>query len=305
MEALNLLDSFIQSAETGGFSAAARRLGLTPAAVSKNVARLESRLGLRLFQRSTRRLTLTAGGAQFLRQVSGPYASLQEAFAAAAPDEARPSGVLKLSLGSAFGRGFVLPLLGDFMRRYPAVVPDWQFDNRPADLIGGGFDAAIGGGIELPQGVVARELVRTRIVAVASPGFMAGRPLPRHPGELAALDAIVRRSSSSGRVRAWTLRHAKTGEEAAADGRTRLVLDDPEAMALAAAQDLGVALLPRHFAARLLDEGRLLPLLPDWAADIGAVSLYYPNKKLLPPRTRVFVDYLVAAFRDPALRARF
>lgn len=305
MEAMNLLDCFIQSAEAGGFSAAARRLGLTPAAVSKNVARLEARLGLRLFQRSTRSLVLTPGGAQFLRQVAGPYASLQDAFAAAAADEAQPSGVLRLSVGSAFGRGFILPLLGEFLRRYPAIVPDWQFDNRAVDLIADGFDAAIGGGIELPPGVVARELVRTRVVAVASADYMRGRPWPAHPGELAALDGIVRRSASTGRLRSWVLRHAGSGEEASAESPARLILDDPEAMAQAACQHLGVALLPLHFASQLLAEGRLLRLLPEWSADLGAVSVYYANRKLLPPRTRVFVDFLLAAFREPALRARF
>jgi DNA-binding transcriptional LysR family regulator len=97
MEALNLLESFIQSAETGSFSAAARRLGLTPAAISKNVARLENHLGLRLFQRSTRRLTLTMGGEQFLQQVSDPFSTLRDAFASAAQEDGKPAGVLRVA----------------------------------------------------------------------------------------------------------------------------------------------------------------------------------------------------------------
>ncbi|MFJ5383625.1 LysR family transcriptional regulator, partial [Cupriavidus sp. CER94] len=221
MEALNLLESFIQSAETGSFSAAARRLGLTPAAVSKNVARLEDHLGLRLFQRSTRKLTLTMGGEQFFRQVSDPYSSLRDAFASAAQEDGKPAGVLKVSMGVAFGREYLVPLLGEFLAMYPAIVPDWHFENRSVDLIAGGFDAAIGGGIELTEGVVARELARTYVVAVASPAYLAGKTLPKHPSDLSAFDGIVRRSASTGRLRLWNLRN-QIGEEALAEPRTRL-----------------------------------------------------------------------------------
>eukprot|EP01038_Epipyxis_sp_PR26KG_P018057 gene18057-25323_t len=169
MEPLNHLESFVQSAEGGSFSAAARRLGLTPAAVSKNVARLEVRLGVRLFQRSTRRLTLTEGGERFLAQIGGALATLQEAVAGIDKDDGQPAGTLKVSMGQAFGREHVLPMLGDFLARYPAIQPDWHFDNQQVDLVGEGFDAAIGGGIELPAGLVARELSRIHVVAVAAP----------------------------------------------------------------------------------------------------------------------------------------
>ncbi|AGW92776.1 MULTISPECIES: LysR family transcriptional regulator [Cupriavidus] len=304
MEALNLLESFVRSAEAGSFSAAARQLGLTPAAISKNVARLESHLGLRLFQRSTRQLTLTASGEQFLRQVSDPFSTLRDAFASASQDAGKPAGVLKVSMALAFGREYLVPLLGEFLERYPAIVPDWHFENRPVDLIQDGFDAAIGGGIELTDGVVARELAPTHIVVTASPAYMKGRPLPKHPRDLAVLDGIVRRSGSTGRLRAWTLRN-QVGEEAPAEHRTRMVFDDPEAMAHAAILGLGVALLPTPHAARWLESGALMRLLPAWYADNGPVSLYYPNKKLLPPKTRVFIDFVVDAFRHGRLATRF
>ncbi|WP_020203232.1 MULTISPECIES: LysR family transcriptional regulator [Cupriavidus] len=304
MEALNLLESFIQSAETGSFSAAARRLGVTPAAVSKNVARLEASLGLRLFQRSTRSLTLTAGGEQFLHRVGDPYGALRDAFASVSQDGGKPAGVLKVSVAVAFGTEYLVPLLAEFLARYPAIVPDWHFDNRPVDLIGGGFDAAIGGGIELTEGLVARELATTYMVVVAAPAYMAGRGMPAHPAALAGLDAIERRSIVTGRVRAWTLRN-QVGEEAPAAGRTRVIFDDPEAMAHAAMLGLGVAVLPMQHAARWLESGALVRLLPGWYAEHGPVSLYYPNKKLLPPRTRAFVAFVVEAFRRKRLAARF
>ncbi len=297
MEPLNHLESFVQSAEGGSFSAAARRLGLTPAAVSKNVARLEARLGVRLFQRSTRSLTLTEGGERFLAQIGGALATLQEAVAGIDTDDGQPAGTLKVSMGQAFGRTHVLPLMGDFLARYPGILPDWHFDNQQVDLVGEGFDAAIGGGIALPSGLVARELARIHVVAVASPGYMQGRKRPRHPSELAALDTLPRRSSPTGRVRSWTLRHAR-GEEATVDlPRPRAIFNDPEAIAQAALMGLGVAMLPMPFVERSLRSGDLVRLLPEWFQDAGAVWLYYPSKKLLPPKTRVFVDFVLERFR--------
>lgn len=304
MEALNLLESFVQSADTGSFSAAARRLGLTPAAVSKNVARLESHLGLRLFQRTTRRLTLTQGGEQFFRQVSDPYATLRDAFAGAAQDAGNPAGVLKVAMALGFGREYLLPLLGDFLARYPAIVPDWHFQNDTVDLIAEGFDAAIGGGIELTEGVVARELAHTHVVVAAAPAYLKDRPLPRHPSDLANLDGIVRRSPSTGRLRAWTLRN-QIGEEVLVEQRTRVILDDPEAMAYACLQGLGIALLPMPQAVRWLESGALQRVLPGWYADNAPLVVYFPNKTLLPARTRVFVDFIVEAFREQGLARRF
>ncbi|EJL77899.1 LysR family transcriptional regulator [Variovorax sp. Varisp85] len=304
MEPLSHLESFVQSAEGGSFSAAARRLGLTPAAVSKNVARLEARLGVRLFQRSTRRLTLTEGGERFLAQVGGALATLQEAVAGIDKDDGQPAGTLKVSMGQAFGREHVLPMMGDFLARYPAILPDWHFDNQQVDLVGEGFDAAIGGGIELAAGLIARELARIHVVAVASPRYMEGRERPRHPSDLAALDTLLRRSSPTGRLRGWTLRHAR-GEEATVElPRPRAIFNDPEAIAHAALMGLGVAMLPMPFVERGLRSGELLRLLPDWHQDAGAVWLYYPSKKLLPPKTRVFIDFVLERFRDERFAQR-
>jgi DNA-binding transcriptional LysR family regulator len=296
MQPLSHLESFVRSAEAGSFSAAARLLGLTPAAVSKNVARLEAGLGVRLFQRSTRRLTLSEGGERLLREIGGALTTLSDAVASVAKDDGQPAGSLKVSMGQAFGRAYVVPLLDEFLARYPAVLPDWHFDNRQVDLIGEGFDAAIGGGIELAPGVVARELAHIHVVAAAAPGYMAGRPLPRRPSELAAFDGIVRRSSPTGRVRTWTLRN-KAGEEGAVEMRARVIFSDPEAMTQAAMMGLGVALLPMPFALPRLESGELVRVLPGWWADGGPVALYYPGKKLLPARTRVFVDFVVEHFR--------
>ncbi|HEV7574932.1 MAG TPA: LysR family transcriptional regulator [Caldimonas sp.] len=290
------LVSFVQTAEHGSFSAAARILGMTPAGVSKNVARLEADLGVRLFHRTTRRLALTEGGERFLRQVEAPLTSLQSAVAGVRHRDEDPAGTLKVSMGQAFGRNFLVPLLGDFLARYPRVLPDWHFDNRPVDIVGEGFDVAIGGGFALPAGVVARELAPVHVVAVASPGYLAGRALPRVPDDLAPLDGIMRRSTPSGRVRPWRLRSRRAAEQTV-PCRPRLILSDPEAIAQAARLGLGVALLPMPFAFALIASGDLVRLLPGWYSDGGPVSLYYPSRRMLPAKTRVFIDFVVERFR--------
>src|SRR5712691_7881413 len=233
METLANLESFVRSAETGGFSAAARRLSLTPAAVSRNVAMLERNLGIRLFQRSTRKLTLTEAGERFLQAIRGNLDELQASIASVATDRGEPAGVLKVSLGMTFGVEYILPLLPDFLKRYPDVRPDWHFESRQVDLIAEGFDAAIAGGIELAPGAVSRTLAPLHIIAVAAPSYMKNRTPPADPSGLAAFDGIVMRSSRTGRVRERIMRDV-AGSEMAAPLKETIMFDDPEATCRAA-----------------------------------------------------------------------
>ena len=134
METFSSIECFVRSAEVGSFAEAARRLSLTPAAVGKSVAKLEARLGVRLFQRSTRSLTLTEAGQLFLGEVSTSLHTIQNAVANLASAEGRPAGTLKVSMGTVFGRLYIVPLLGEFLQRFPAINPDWHFDNRQVDF---------------------------------------------------------------------------------------------------------------------------------------------------------------------------
>ncbi|WP_046113552.1 LysR family transcriptional regulator [Aquincola tertiaricarbonis] len=304
METLANLESFVRSAEGGSFSAAARRLALTPAAVSRNVAMLERNLGVRLFQRSTRRLTLTEAGEGFLSAIGGTLESLQSAIAAVSAEDGQPAGVLKVSLPPTFGLGHVLPLLPDFLQRYPRVQPEWHFENRAVDLIAEGYDAAIGGGFDLAPGVVARTLAPAHIVPVASPSFLQRHPAPCAPADLMTLDGVVTRSLATGRVRTWTLRNA-AGDEAAAVLRPAVVVNDPAAAREAARLGLGIAMLAVPDALPALESGELVRLLPAWWADAGAISLYYASRDLLPGKTRAFIDHVVEAFRQQDLARRF
>ncbi|MBS0342790.1 MAG: LysR family transcriptional regulator [Proteobacteria bacterium] len=303
METLVNLESFVRSAQARSFSGAARRLGLTPAAVSRNVATLERSIGQRLFQRSTRRLALTEAGERFLMDVEQHLDGVQAALAGMTLHQGEPAGVLKVSVAPSFGVDYVLPLLPSFLERYPAIRPDWQFDNRQVDLVAEGFDAAVGGGFELAPGVVARALAPAHIVAVASPAFMRGRKMPAEPSQLADFEGIAMRSTRTRRLRQWLMRDA-SGAQEPAQPREHVIVDDPAATSRAALLGLGVALVPLSSALPLLESGALLRLLPEWYGDLGAISIYYASRTLLPAKTRAFVDHVAQGFEDQRLAQR-
>jgi DNA-binding transcriptional LysR family regulator len=304
MENFSSIECFVRSAEVGSFAEAARRLSLTPAAVGKSVAKLEARLGVRLFQRSTRSLTLTEAGQRFLAEVSASLNTIQNAVANLASAEGQPTGTLKVSMGTVFGRLYVVPLLGEFLRRYPAITPDWHFDNRQVDLISQGFDAAIGGGFDLPQGVVARKLAPAHRVLVASPDYLAGYPDVSCPDDLQEHPGILIRSPQTGRIRSWPLT-SREHEYSTLSLKPRMTMSDSEAACSAAEQGLGIALVSLPFAVPYLRSGQLLRVLPDWYVDDGNISLYYSEHKLLPGKTRAFVDFLLEQFAAQNLPATF
>lgn len=304
METFTSIECFIRSAEVGSFAEAARRLSLTPAAVGKNVAGLEARLGVRLFQRSTRSLALTEAGQRFLAEVRDSFQTIQHAVTNLASAEGQPAGTLKVSMGTVFGRLYILPMLGDFLRRYPAITPDWHFDNRQVDLIAQGFDAAIGGGFDLPPGVVARKLAPAHRILVASAEYLDNCGEVRTPEDLARADGILIRSPQTGRVRSWPLT-SRWQEQSPLSLRQRMTMSDSEAACAAAEQGLGVALVSMPFAVPYLQRGSLLRVLPDWYVDDGNISLYYAQHRLLPGKTRVFVDFLMEQFVAQGLAGRF
>ena len=305
METFNSIECFVRSAEVGSFAEAARRLSLTPAAVGKSVAKLETNLGVRLFQRSTRNLTLTEAGQLFLSQVSASLTTIQNAVANLASAEGLPAGTLKVSMGTVFGRLYVVPMLGEFLQRYPAINPDWHFDNRQVDLIAQGFDAAIGGGFELPQGVVARKLAPAHRVLLASADYLARREAIREPDDLQHHDGILIRSPQTGRVRSWQLSGRSPQHCRPLMLKARMTMSDSDAACATAAQGLGVALASMPFAVNYLEAGTLQRVLPDWYIDDGNISIYYAEHKLLPGKTRAFVDFIIEQFAELGLAQRF
>ena len=179
-----------------------------------------------------------------------------------------------------------------------------HFDNRQVDPVAEGFDVAIGGGIELTDALIARELARPRIALVASPAYLKAHRAPKQPEDLVRHRGLLRRSLATGRLMPWALKNS-AGQELIASVRPVMVLDDPEAMARAASTGIGIALLPLPHALPLLESGALVRVLRDWYAESRPLSIYYTSRKLVPAKVRVFVDYILQEFHASGQAARF
>lgn len=294
--------SFVQAADAGSFAAAARSLGISPAAVSKNVASLEHALGVRLMNRTTRTLSLTDEGAVFLKQARLALDALDSAVDSLAAKRAETSGHVRISTSAAFGRDQLLPALPGLLTRYPALSVEVDFDDRVVDLVRDGYDLAIRGGNIADSALVSRPICHMNLALVASPAYLAREGVPRTPLELKHHKLIVRRFLG-GKVSPWSFR--------ATDGSiTTLDLDDavltlsaPEAMAQAASLGMGIAQVGVHHAWAHLVAGRLKVLLLG-RHDPGhyEMTMQYPHRALMAPRVRATIDYLLAAFaQDEAL----
>jgi DNA-binding transcriptional LysR family regulator len=302
MSDLNGLESFLKTVEVGSFSAAAGLLGVTPAAVSKHVAKLERELGTRLFQRTTRSLTLTESGERLYAETAGPARALSHAITTLTQRDAQPAGTLRVSVAPGFGRQYVLPLMAGFLARYPGIRLDWSFENRRVDLVKEGFDAAIGAGLATDASVVARQLLPLKMVTVAAPSYLAAHGTPSAPSELAGHDCIRLRSSTTGRLRDWSF--VTNGETLTVPVDGRLILSDLDAICDAAIAGMGLARLGAHHVMPYMDEGRLVRVLPGLSSQADAIQVYYAHYRLTPPKVRAFVDFLSDAFAKSTVVAR-
>lgn len=304
MNRFEALDMLLRSVEGGSFSAAARQLGLTPAAVSKQVGRLEQALNVQLLRRSTRQLSLTEAGERLVAGAAPGIAQVRAALASVDPATDEVEGVLRVSVAPGFGRRYVLPALRGLTQRHPRLRIDWHLDNRRIDLVAEGFDVGIAGGIELTGTMVSRTLAPLHLVAVASPEFLA-RQAPgswSRPEDLARLPAVALRSEQTGRPRPWVLHDGH--ETVRVEPDAHQWFNDPEALCEGAVAGDGVALVGLSHALAHLEAGRLLRLLPTWWCDAGALQVYFGMSRMLPRKTRVFVDALLEAAEAGGWRAR-
>lgn len=297
--------SFVQAADAGSFAAAARSLGISSAAVSKNVASLEQALGVRLMNRTTRTLSLTEEGTAFLRQARIALDALDSAVDSVAAQRMETSGHVRISSSAAFGRDQLLPALPGLMTRYPALSVEVDFDDRVVDLVKDGYDLAIRGGNIADSALVARPICHMNLVLVASPEYLAREGVPRSPQELKQHKLVVRRFLG-GKASPWCFRGADGSITTLDIDGAVLTLSAPEAMAQAASLGLGIAQVGLHHAWTYLVAGRLKVLLLGWH-DPGhyEMTMQYPHRALMAPRVRVTIDYLHAAFaQDEALHVR-
>ena len=298
---MRVFTAVVRKASFGG---AAAELGTSPAYVSKRIRLLEQDLQVKLLHRTTRRVAVTEEGERVFHWAQRILDDMEQLMQEVAVTRSEPRGLLRVSSSFGFGRQIVAPALSRLVEQHPGLQVRLEVFDRLVDVAGEGFDLDVRVGDEIAPHLIARRLADNHRVLCASPDYLARRGTPTHPDDLAAHDGIARRSIRTGRLQTLTLRD-DAGTVAPYDPRAVAVLDDPEAMAHAAAAGLGIALLPAPHAGPLLADGRLVRILPGWYAETGPLFLYYSNRRLLPAKTRVFVDFVVERFREQGLAAHF
>jgi DNA-binding transcriptional LysR family regulator len=281
---------FVQLARAGSFVAAARQAGISPSAVSKSLARLEQRLGARLFQRSTRQLSLTAEGQLFLARSETILAEMQAAQEELAGQRA-PRGRLRLGLPEL--GGLFLPAMAAFSQLHPAIALDLDFSDALADVVGDGFDAVIRIGAPRDSRLATRKLGQFRSCLVASPAYLARHGTPRHPLDLQQHACLHYRFRHSGKIEQWQLRQEE--DAAPLDLPLSMVCNNVEARLHFARQGLGIAWLPDFHVRSAIADGSLVEVLEDYAITSHAAHscwLLWPSGPHLAPKVRALVDFL-------------
>lgn len=290
MDSLNSFTVFVQVAEVRSFVAAGRLLGVSASAIGKSVARLEEKLGVRLFHRSTRSVTLTAEGTLFLQRSRRILAEIEAAEQELSQATAAPRGRLRVSLPLV--SSLVLPVLGEFMRQYPEIELDLDFSDRLVDVIEEGFDAVIRTGDPTDSRLSARRLGSFRSLLVASPEYLARQGIPKVPADLLNHTCLHYRFPNSGKLEPWALRRAANEPELTLP--TSMICNNIETRVCFAVQGLGIAYLPEFSIKEPLADGRLQAVLADYAERTGVFHILWPTSKHPSPKVRAFIDFLYA-----------
>lgn len=291
MQRLDDLAVFVRVVEAGSFTAAARALATSQALTSKSVSRLEDRLGVRLLQRTTRRLGLTESGQLLFERARRALADLGEAEAAVSELQAEPRGTLKVSCPMSFGILRVAPVVPDFLARHPGVRVELVLDDQLVDLVEDGFDLAIRISRLADSSLVARPIAPYRQVVCASPAYLARAGEPRRPADLSAHNCVI--YSYRDQPRLWHFVGAG-GEPIAVAVSGNLEVNNGLAQVEAVLAGLGVTLIPSFYVEHHLADGRLKALLGDYCVRELAVHAVYPARQHLAPKVRAFVDFMAA-----------
>jgi DNA-binding transcriptional LysR family regulator len=295
--------AFVRAVELGSFSRAAAEEGIKVSTVSRYVTALEEDLGAALLNRSTRRLHLTEVGTAFYDRAVRILEDVADARLAATSLNARPQGLLRINIPSAFGRRHVVPHLPDFLAAYPEIQVDATLTDDTVDLIASGADLALRIGALADSSLVAKRLAPQRRLLVAAPAYLTGRHPVAAPRDLRDHECLQFALQPK---QAWyfLLRDTSAPEPLEVPVRGRLRANDSEALLDAALAGLGIALLPTWLSREAISAGRLVALLTDWEALIApwpqrAIWCVYPPKKVVAPKLRAFLSFIEARFGKP------
>jgi DNA-binding transcriptional LysR family regulator len=279
--------------ETGNFVRAAEALGLTQSGISRAVARLEARIGVRLLDRTPRAVSLTDEGRRFHAQVAPLLAGLDEAASEAAGAASAVRGRLRVNVDPWFARLVLAPRLSGFLAAHPQLSFELVARDTLGDLVSEGFDVAVRFGEPEPSGLIARKLLETRILTCAAPAYLARCGRPRHPRDLERHECLLFRDPVTGRPFAWEFHRGREVARVKVTGR--LVLNDLATKLTACAAGHGIAQTFEFGIDRLLASGELVQILADWAEERFPLFAYHPSRHLPPAKVRAFLDFVVAS----------
>jgi DNA-binding transcriptional LysR family regulator len=284
------LDTVVAVARLGGFRAAAIELGVSPTSVSNAVAGLEARLGVRLFNRTTRSVSPSEAGEQFIAAVGPALSDIHAAMEATNSRRGRPAGTLRLNCAVGAAQQILVPVVLEFQRRYPEVRVDIVTDAHLIDVVAKGFDAGIRTRDVVPGDMIAVPFgPELRFVVVGSPAYLQNHPAPLKPGDLKA-HRCIRARWSSGALYRWEF--AKKGRSLTVDVPGSLTLDEPTLMRDAALADAGLAYMWEARVMADLASGQLVSVLDDWMPSSPGFCLYYPDRRNVPAALSAFIDVL-------------
>jgi DNA-binding transcriptional LysR family regulator len=272
------------------FRAAARELGVAPSALSNTIAALEARLGVRLFNRTTRSVAITEAGEQFIAQILPALAQIEAAVEAINGHRETPAGLLRINTNALAVRQVVGPVVAEYLRRYPQMRIEIVTDSAFVDIVAGGFDAGIRLADAIPKDMIAVPIqMQERQFVVGSPAYFRENAPPVMPKDLFAHRCILGRLGSGA---IWQWEFERHGNALSFDVQGPLTLDEPNAMLDAALAGIGVAYLNEVLVKEYIETGRLIPVLEDWTQPYPGISLYYPGRRHVPAGLRAFIDLI-------------
>ncbi|WP_250494953.1 LysR substrate-binding domain-containing protein [Caballeronia sp. GAWG1-1] len=288
MDSLGGISMFVQVAETRSFTETGRQLGVSSSAVGKGIARMEERLGVRLFHRSTRSITLTAEGALFLERCRRILGEVEAAEAELSNAAGSPRGRLRISTPQL--SALIMPALDGFMAKYPDIEIDVDLSDRMVDIIEEGFDTVIRTGAQHDSRLVSRRLGSCGQVVVASPGYLKQHGVPRHPAELVNHACLLHKFPATGKLERWPFQLGTA--EAEAELPQTFVSNTIEVLAFLALQDKGLIFVPTFLVRDALASGALQIVLDDYIDQTVTFWILWPATRYASPKLRVFIDYI-------------
>ncbi|UQA63590.1 LysR family transcriptional regulator [Polyangium aurulentum] len=293
LDGLGVLRAVVQA---GSFVRAGEALGLTQSAVSRAVARLEDRVGVRMFRRTARSISLTEEGLRFYESVAPHLAAIEDATIEAGGSSTKVRGRLRVNVDGSIGQFVLTPRLEPFLAQHPDLSVEIAVRDRMGDLVRDGFDVSVRFGIPEPSALKSRLLMRTRIVTCASPAYVARHGMPRRPSDIEKHPCILMRDPSTGSHFGWEFVRGKKVVPVNASGQLMVNGVGPLLAACLAGQ--GIAQLLELYTRELLADGRLVQVLPEWAEETYPLYAYHHSAQLMSAKVRAFLDFVVALTRE-------